>query len=260
MIHIFLVFFIFIFLVLLLGFSANVGRRFGHSQLTKHTEHKLEVVDVAENAVLTLLGLMIAFTFFGAYDRYESRKLHILEEANIFDTAYEYIDLVPQKYQPSLRENVRQYLDLHLAAFHHIPDLKKVDQDLYKALDIQHKIWQTVVTAGEENPNSSLTQLFIPTMSKMFDIAHSGINMTRIHPPGVIFILLIGLATLGAFLIGYNSAEIKQPYSLHVICYVLITAFTIYLIMNLEFPRVGFIRFNTFDQMLMDVRDDMNDR
>jgi hypothetical protein len=41
-------------------------------------------------------------------------------------------------------------------------------------------------------------------------------------------------------------------------CYVLLTTFIIYLIINLEYPRVGFIRFSSFDNMLMDVREDMN--
>jgi hypothetical protein len=66
------------------------------------------------------------------------------------------------------------------------------------------------------------------------------------------------LATLGAFLAGYNAAESQQKYPLHILCYVLLTAFTIYIIINLEYPRLGFIRFNSFDAMLLDVRADMN--
>ena len=50
----------------------------------------------------------------------------------------------------------------------------------------------------------------------------------------------------------------KQKHPIHIISYVLLTAFTLYIIVNLEFPRVGFIRFSSFDQMLMDVREDMN--
>jgi hypothetical protein len=184
--------------------------------------------------------------------------MHILEEANAFDKAYEYVDLVMPKYQPALRDSIRQYLDLHLATYRDIPYPVKVDQDLYKAIDVQHTIWKTVVTASNENPNNNLTQLVIPAISDMFDEAHSGINMTKIHPPAIIFVLLICLSALGAFLVGYNSAEVKQKYPIHIISYVFLTAFTVYIIVNIEFPREGFIRLSSFDQMLEDVRNDMN--
>lgn len=258
MIYLVLVVFVFVLLLLVLAASVYLGRYVGRLQLKNHKEHKLEVVSVAETAVFGLLGLLIAFTFSGAYDRYENRKLHILEEANVFDTAYEYIDLVSPKYQAGLRDDVRRYLDLHLASYYDIPYTTKVDQDLYKALDVQRKIWQTVIIACEENSNKGLAQLVIPAMNDMFKVAHTGINMTKIHPPIVIFVLLIGLAALGAFLVGYNAAENKQRHPVHILCYVFLTAFTIYIIFNLEFPRVGFIRLSSFDQMLIDVREDMN--
>jgi hypothetical protein len=129
---------------------------------------------------------------------------------------------------------------------------------MYKAIAVQHRIWKTVVTANETDPNHGLTQLVVPSMSKMFEAFHSGINMSLIHPPPVVFFLLVGLACLGGFLVGYNVAESKQKHPVHVICYILLTAFIIYLILNLEYPRVGFIRLATFDQMLIDVREDMN--
>lgn len=260
MIHVFLVFFVFIILLLIFWFSVAIGRQFGRKQLARHAEHKLEVVSVAETAVFGLLGLLIAFTFSGAYDRYESRKLHILEEANAFDTAYEYIDLVPVNFQHPLREYVRQYLDLHLASYNDIPYTSLVDIDLYKALEVQHKIWQTAILACEQSQNESLSLLIIPVMSDMFKVTHSGINMAKIHPPVIIFLLLVFLAALGAFLVGYNAADNKQKHPIHTLCYVLLTAFIIYIIMNIEFPRVGFIRLSSFDQMLLDVREDMNSK
>jgi len=254
MIHIFLVFLILIGLLLILWGSVSLGRRFGLAQLKKN---KLEVVSVAEGAVFGLLGLMIAFTFSGAYDRYENRKIHLLEEANTFETAYAMIDLLQPQYQTPLRNMVRQYLDLHLASYNHIPYLSLVKADLDKAQVLQHQIWKMVVTASKEDPHQSLIQLVVPAINQMFDAFHTGIDISRLHPPPIVFLLLVGLAALGGFLIGYNTAETKTQHPVHVLCYVLLTAFIIYLIMNLEFPRVGFIRMNSFDQMLVDVRKDM---
>jgi len=256
--HIILVFFILIVLLLILWGSVALGRRFGLKQIQKNGKHKLEVVGVAESAVFGLLGLLIAFTFSGAYERYENRKFHILEEANVFDTAYEMIDFVAPKYQPDLRRDVRQYLDLHLATYHDIPNMTAVGADMYKAIAVQHRIWHTIILANNDDPNHAILQLVAPAMSKMFEAFHSGINVSLIHPPPVIFLLLIGLAALGGFLVGYNVAESAERNPVHVLCYVLLTAFIMYLILNLEYPRVGFVKLTTFDQMLVDVRQDMN--
>jgi hypothetical protein len=258
MLHIFVVIFVLIALLFILSFSVIIGRRYGRIQLETQEENKLEILSVAESAVFGLLGLLIAFTFSGAYDRYESRKIHIIEEANAFEAAYAIIDITPIQYRPALRENMREYLDLHMAAYNHIPYLKKVREDVEKSLVIQHKIWDTIIAATEASSVNGLNQLVIPVLLKMFDLSHAGIDMVFIHPPRAIFILLIGLAALGSFLIGYNSAENKQKRPVHIFSYVLLTTLIIYVIINLEYPRVGFIRIDSFDQMLADVRTDMD--
>jgi hypothetical protein len=74
------------------------------------------------------------------------------------------------------------------------------------------------------------------------------------HAPAMVFILLIGLAMLSAFLAGYSTAKKEISHSLYVIAYVAITAFTLYVIINMEFPRVGLIRLDTFDNVLVQVK------
>jgi CDP-diglyceride synthetase len=91
----------------------------------------------------------------------------------------------------------------------------------------------------------------------MFDTAHLGMNLTLVHPPVIIFVLLIGLTIMGAILVGYNASENQQKNPIHLLSYVLLMAFIIYVIINIEYPRVGFIRSNAFDQLLVDVRKDM---
>jgi hypothetical protein len=102
------------------------------------------------------------------------------------------------------------------------------------------------------------TQLFLPDLTNMFDVETIGIELTRVHPPVAIFGLLIGLAVLSGFLAGYSTAGSQSKLSLHILSYVAITAFTIYIIIDLEFPRVGMIRVDAFDQILQNARDEMH--
>ena len=249
----------FIVLIVIIGVSVTIGRRLGAVEVKKHIQHKLEVIGVAESAVFGLLALLIAFTFSGSYERYEYRRMHIIEEANTFARAYSYIDIIQPKYQTELRSNIRKYLDLHLTAYSHMPfQMEQVDKDLKQSSEIRKTIWHTLVTACEENPNKTLSQIVIPAVANMFEEADVGVILSEVHMPKTIFLLLIGLASLGAFLVGYNSSENTQKYPIHVASYVLLTAITIFVILNIEFPRAGFLGLKTVDQMLIDVRTDMN--
>lgn len=257
MVHYFLVLFVLVLLLVILAASLEIGRNLGKKHLVKQNQQKLEVVSVAEGAVFGLLALLIAFTFSGAYERFESRKMHLVEEANVFDAAYNYIDLIPQNMQPELRSDMRSYFDAYIHAFNDIPYTSKVKEDLRLAQIYEDKIWMAVVKSTDESTNKALAQIYIPAFTDMFEKAHTGYYITQIHPPLIIFALLVGLSVLGGFLVGYNSAENKQRYPLHSICYVLLTALTIYVIINMEFPRIGFIDLGTFDSILLEVRGNM---
>ncbi len=257
MIHYFLIFIVLILMLISLAVSIAIGRNMGRTQLKKHAESKLEIIGVAESAVFGLLALLIAFTFSGAYERYESRKMHLIEQANVFERAYDYIDLLPQDMQPTLRNDFRAYFDAYLRAYNNTPNKNLVDKDLELAEALEEKIWQDGVKASAEVANKSLAQVYLPGFIDMFEAAHTGYYITLVHPPIIIFALLISLAILGAFLVGYTSAESKHDWPLHSICYVLLTAFTIYIIINMEYPRLGFIGLNNFDHILMIVRDKM---
>lgn len=258
MIHFLFVALVLFALILILYISVALGRAFGKIEIRKHPKHKLEVVQVAEASVFALLGLLIAFTFSGAYDRYESRKLHILEQANAFEGVYNYLDFIAPKLQPNLHNSISMYLNMNLDAYHHQPFIKLVDQALDRALEIEDQIWKQAIVASNTIKNDSIAANFIGAINAMFDTSHTGMNLSRVHPPLIIFGLMIGLAALGGFLVGYDAAESKQAKHIHTVSYVLLTALTIYIIINLEYPRTGFIRLNNFDQILTDARDHNN--
>ncbi|HSX20307.1 MAG TPA: hypothetical protein VLG38_04175 [Gammaproteobacteria bacterium] len=245
-------------LALLLAVCIAVGHILGRKHLDRERADKLLIVGVAESAVFGLLALLIAFTFSGAYERYESRKMHLVEEADVFDRAYNYIDLLPNNMQAEMRQDMRDYFDTYIAIFSDIPDVAAINKHLVQAHIIEDKIWHATVRSVDESKNKALAQVYIPVFNDMFEAAHTGYYMTQIHPPSIIFVLLIGLSALGAFLVGYNSAEMKRMWPLHSICYVLLTAITIYIIVNMEYPRVGFIDLGVFDKILTQVRMEMS--
>jgi hypothetical protein len=88
----------------------------------------------------------------------------------------------------------------------------------------------------------------------MFDIQGLRVAATQIHPPLLIYAMLIGFALASAVLSSYQSAGEKGYDLVHKIGFAGIVALTIYVILDIEYPRLGLVRLDAIDQLLVNVR------
>ena len=66
---------------------------------------------IVQSAALTLLGLIVGFTFSMAVSRFDQRKNLEEAEANAIGTEYERADLMPQGASPAAHEALKRYLE-----------------------------------------------------------------------------------------------------------------------------------------------------
>ena len=99
--------------------------------------------------------------------------------------------------------------------------------------------------------------LVLPALNEMFDIAASRMMAAQMHPPAIIFLMVGVLALMSSLLAGYAMAGGKTRSWIHVIGFALIMATTVYVILDLEYPRLGIIRIDAFDRVLVDLRQNM---
>jgi hypothetical protein len=209
-------------------------------------------------AVFALLGLLVAFTFSGAAARYDQRRLLIIQEANAIGTAWLRLDLLPADAQPGLRQQFRQYLDLRLSAYDKLPDIEAAFAELTRADVMQREIWAAATEASRATPGSPATILLIPALNQMFDITTTRTVTAQIHPPPVVYVLLYLLVLISSLFVGYEQGVKPGRYTLHTGAYTVIMALAVFVILNLEYPRLGFIGLDAADQVLADVRKTMN--
>jgi hypothetical protein len=234
----------------------ELGRRLGRHRQGKDEQGARAGLGAVEGAVFTLLGLLIAFTFSGAASRFDARRQQIGQEANAIGTAWLRLDLLPTDARTELRDMFRRYLDARLAAYAKMPDLEAAKGELSKANALQGEIWNRAVAACQESPNPLKGQL-IPALNEMFDIASARTFAASAHPPAVIFVMLGVLALMSALLAGYGMAGGKTRSWIHILGFALIMSITAYVILDLEFPRLGMIRLDEFDQVLIELRQSM---
>jgi hypothetical protein len=232
-----------------------LGRWIGKHSLARNGAPVAATVGSLESAVFALLGLMIAFTFSGALNRFDVRRAQVVDEANAMGTAYLRIDLVPASAQASLRDNLRRYADARIATYRALPDVAAAGKELERSQALQADLWRDALAAVRmkgASPNAEL--LVVPALNAMFDIMTVRMVATRMHPPTVIYAMLIALALGAALLAGYQSAADKDEDWIHRLGFALIISLTLYVILDLEHPRLGLIRIDGIDQVLVDAR------
>jgi hypothetical protein len=231
-----------------------LGRWLGRRAIARHGATGSNISSL-EAAVFALLGLLIAFTFSGALSRFDVRRGQAVDEANAIGTAYLRIDLLPASAQAPLRETFRNYVDARIATYRALPDLEAARRELARSQDLQREIWAQAVAASrmpESRPEAEL--LVIPALNQMFDITTVRLVATQLHPPLIIYIMLVALALASALLAGYQSAGASDVDWVHKIGFAGIVALTVYVILDIEYPRLGWVRLDAIDQVIVNVR------
>ena len=123
-----------------------------------------------------------------------------------------------------------------------------------KSQDLQAEIWnKSVVAAGQSNTTAASMRL-LPALNAMIDITTVRTAATEDHPPQVIFAMLVLIALASSLMAGYEMSGASRRSWLHTVGYAVILSFAVYVILDLEYPRLGLIRVDAADHFRADVR------
>ncbi|HYX20380.1 MAG TPA: DUF4239 domain-containing protein [Thermoanaerobaculia bacterium] len=234
--------------------AQEIGVRVGRRRLAAMAEAP-SGLGAIEGAIFGLMGLMVAFTFHGAASRFDARRQLVVQEANDIGTAYLRVDLLAPEAQPKVRDLFRRYVDTRLEVYRRLPDVAAARQALARSEGLQREIWSAAVDAARDRPQA--TMLLLPALNSMIDITTTRTMALQTHPPLEVFGMLGFLAVACSLLAGYGMAGNRRRSMLHVVGFAAILTLTVFVILDYEFPRVGLIRLDAADRLLVDVRQSM---
>jgi hypothetical protein len=241
-----------LFIVMLVLFE--VGRRIGQARSFRDPDGVGKGSGPVEAAILGLLGLLLAFTFSGAGERFEARRHLIGEETNAIGTAYARLDLLPADSQPVIQQLFRRYIDVRAGTYRNAEDAAATARRLEEAASLQRDIWKHAVVACQQaGAPPQAAMLLLPALNAMIDITTTRAVAMHNHPPRVIFLLLSGLSLLCSTMIGYVTCATKVRSWFYMLLFAAAMSLTLYVILDLEYPRYGLIRVDAADQPLLDL-------
>jgi hypothetical protein len=248
---------------LFLGMLAclEIGRRIGlwrMRRMPKDAEAAQAGLGVVEGAFFGLFSLLVAFSFSGAAGRFDDRRTLIAEEANHVGTAYLRLDLLAPETQPALRDLFRRYVESRAETYRKLPDFDAAMREMARSNGLQRQIWSRAVAAvGAEGSHPAAAMLVLPALNQMIDITTTRAMASKTHPPVIIYRLLFGMALICAAIAGHGMAAASARAWAHIIGFALIMSVSIFVILDIEYPRLGFIRVDAHDRMLAEVLEGM---
>ncbi len=188
-------------------------------------------------ATLTLLGLIIGFSFSMATTRYDLRKTYEEAEANAIGTEYIRADLLPAADGSRVRDLLRQYTDLRIR-FYTSREENDLAQIAIGTTKVQDELW----TAASKPAMGQPTPVIALAVAGMNDVINSqGYTQAawwnRI--PGGAWALMFVIALFCNVMLGYGARKVDARL---LMVLPLVVAISFLLISDIDSPRRGFIK------------------
>ena len=219
----------------LLWFAAWMGQRF---------RERRDMADAIKTdfgvilaATMTLLGLIIGFSFSMATARYDLRKTYEEAEANAIGTEYVRADVLPEAEKTQVQGLLKKYTDLRIRFYQtrDTDDLRQIDLE---TSEVQSQLWAAASRPAIAQPNP-VVALAVAGMNDVLNSqGYTQAAWWNRIPVGA-WILMFGIAFFCNVLLGYGATKL-EPKLFMVLP--LVVAVSFFLIADIDSPRGGVIR------------------
>jgi hypothetical protein len=186
-------------------------------------------------ATLTLLALIIGFSFSMAVSNYHQRRDFEAAEANALGTEYLRADLLATDDGRKMRELLSRYTNQRIAFYRGaVGDISKSDSDNEK---LQIDLWRSVVHAAAAQPTPVMA-LIISGMNDLLNSQGNTLAAWRNRIPTVAWTLLGLIAIVSNLLLGYRE---RSTGLLVLLVLPIVSSIAFFLIADIDSPYRGII-------------------
>jgi hypothetical protein len=189
-------------------------------------------------ATLTLLGLIIGFSFSMAISRYDQRKNLEEEEANAIGTAYVRADLLPAADAVRVRTLLKEYTDVRIR-FYRARDEDEVRAIGVRRAKLQADLWTAVQAPAVAQPTAVMA-LVAKGMNDVINAQGYTQAAWWNRIPHAAWLLLMIIAICCNLLLGYGVHRTKTMRRLLFVMPAVISI-SFFLIADIDSPRGGII-------------------
>ncbi len=235
---------------------AEAGYRLGARERARAGGTPLDDLGITLGGLLGLLGLLLAFTFGMAGERFDRRRAVVVEEANAIGTAWLRTDLVPEPARTAARDALREYTQERLDAAE-VGTRTRMAEAIARSERIQTRLWETAAAAAALSPSAPVA-LYVSAVNEVIDMHGRRVAAGARNPiPPAIFGTLYAVTLLVLAAVGYSRGLVGDRSAVATVILSLVLAVVLALILDLDRPSEGYLRVG--QHAMRDVRTMMGD-
>ncbi len=245
----------------------NYGRQLGLRYRQQLGAESMAGLPSVEGAVFALIGLLVAFTVSGALHRFDERRQLVLQEANAVSTAFDRLDLFEGEAAKNIQKKLKEYVRARIELYRMPHDFSLWEgaevwsrDQRNKIHDLKIEVWNAAVAVCPQANFQPACPLVVSALGAVFDVKRLRVGAADKHPPQIVYVMLFGLGLGGSLLAGFGMAAAKARSWIHMVTFAATLSATLYVITDMEFPRLGLIRIEGFDHFLVDAYEQMRVR
>lgn len=215
-----------------------VGCSYRKKRGNQHDEDR-DDFNLIVSATLTLLGLIIGFTFSMAVSRYDQRKNYEEEEANAIGTEYLRAGLLPAADATTVRVLLGRYLDQRIL-FYETRDDRALRQIDAATARLETDLWSAVQAPALKQP-TFVTPLAVSGMNDVLNSQGYSQAAWWNRIPLAAWYLMAIISICNCLLIGSGMRHVALKNNL-LLVFPLVVSISFFLISDIDSPRAGVIR------------------
>jgi hypothetical protein len=228
---------------LALGLAMFAAWRFGRWHGRRLRIESGEVpVSKFEDAILALLGLLLAFTFSMAIVKHDQRRLMVIADSNAIGDFYTCASLLKEPVRAKLQSLIHDYARLRLELSGRRVDEAELEDALGRMQQMQDQMTALVAQALVGG-----TPIAVPLTNTLNGVtSNHAARLAAIRdrlPVSVVLLLLIS-AVASSMLVGRQQGASDRADLAGTICFIVLASFVVYVILDLNQPERGLITVN----------------
>lgn len=222
-------------LLLAYALAVRVGRRPGLKQGGG------EALGYLVSSALGLLGLLMAFTFSAAQEKFRLRQDLVVSEANAIGTSYLRVQMLSSPWREELSRELLRYAETR-ERFINASNLAQLAATSENSAAVQDAIWRDLSQALKSDPAPALDLALMLTINDMFDQGAASRAARETHVPNAILRSLLFYSVVAAFLLGLTDSRGERRWTAVLIGVLLLLTLAYCLILDLDRPVSGTVR------------------
>jgi len=236
------------------------GRRIGRHRKKVIAEEAMRPIGTIVGAVLGMMAFVIAITYGAANNRFDARKTALLEDVTAIQTAYLRADLLPEPHRTTIRNLLRDYVQVRAGIVHAYQDPGTLRLVLRRADVLQEAMWSHVRSMTDSGIDKRLQIMFASTLNDVFNLHTKRVVLGAYNRiPGFLWIALVLAASVAMVAVGFQFGIVSSQ-RINTANIALATTFALIMLIAFDLDRAGegFIHVN--QQPMIDLYQSMSQR